>query len=142
MFGPKLTLFFSYWALALHQPPRDRVFLTYSCSHRPYGSNGVSYPPNPDREPPLKWPQSWSERDFEPFWGHFGPKISTGPTLGPIFSQPPAGLGEYDTPLELYARWLQEYAVKSRSRSGFERARAKYVKKTPIFFGFFSLIGL
>ena len=72
-----------------------------------------------------KMAEKWLFEVFEPFWGHFDPKISTGPTLGPIFSQPPAGLGGYDTPLEPYARWLQEYAVKSRSRQPTQGARAK-----------------
>ena len=59
-----LWFFFSYLALARQDPGWFRVFITYSCSHRAYGSNGVWHPPNLAGEPPLKWPQSWSGRDF------------------------------------------------------------------------------
>ena len=69
-----LTLIFSSGPLALHQPPRDRVFLTYSCSHRPYGSNGVSYSPNPDREPPSKWAQSWAHFSVFGLWRFTNPR--------------------------------------------------------------------
>ena len=50
---------------------------------------------------------------------------TTGPTSGPPSDFSRAGLGSCDTPLEPYGRWLQEYALKSRSRPGFERARAR-----------------
>ena len=61
--GPKVKkwrfseLFFSILALALHQPCRVRHFFAYSCSHRPYGSNGVSHDPNPAREKSLGGPE-------------------------------------------------------------------------------------
>ena len=59
-----LWFFFSYLALARQEPLRIQVFFAYSCSHRAYGSNGVSHAPNLVGEPPLKWPQTWSGRDF------------------------------------------------------------------------------
>ena len=59
-----LWFFFSYLALARQEPMRLQVFIAYSCSHRAYGSNGVSHAPNLAQEPPLKWAQSWSGRDF------------------------------------------------------------------------------
>ena len=65
----KKYFFLRYRALARQEPPRVRYFFTYSCSPRAHRSNGVSHSPNPVREPPQKWPQSWSGGDF---WGQNG----------------------------------------------------------------------
>ena len=65
-----------------------------------------------------KWARNGRLKFFEPFWGHFGPKISTGPTLGPPSDFSYSGLGECHTPLEPYGQWLQEYAKKSPTRGG------------------------
>ena len=61
------------------------TFFTYSGSLQPYLSKGVSYSPNPGREHPQKWPQSWSgsEKPLQngDFWGYFrilGPKEAPG----------------------------------------------------------------
>ena len=42
----KRAIFGSILALARQDPERFRVFFAYSCSHRAYGSNGVSHTPN------------------------------------------------------------------------------------------------
>ena len=59
-----------------------------------------------------------------------------GPTLGPFFfggggSRP--GLGEYDTPLELYSQWLQEYGRKPGIARVPDALEPKYCQKWPVF---------
>ena len=65
----KKYFFLRYLALAPPRSLRDRIFIAYSCSPRAHRSNGVSHSPNPVREPPQKWLQSWSGGDF---WGQNG----------------------------------------------------------------------
>ena len=67
--GPKNHFFLRYLALAPPRSLRDALFIAYSCSPRAHRSNGVSHSPNPVREPPQKWLQSWSGGDF---WGQNG----------------------------------------------------------------------
>ena len=58
---------------------RDALFLTFSCSPGPYRSVGVSYSPNPDREPPQKWAQSWEKVNFWPYFSVIGLWTFTNP---------------------------------------------------------------
>ena len=44
---PKTGHFFQYFGSSSSGTRRIQVFFAYSCSHRPYGSNGVSHAPNP-----------------------------------------------------------------------------------------------
>ena len=75
----------------------------------------------------------WAHLD--PFWGVGDLKISQNSLpdrlWGHFWRLCPSRLGECDTPLEPYFWWLQEYAIKTRKRSGSWGATAHNVKKTP-----------
>ena len=79
-------------------------------------------------------PENW-------FLGSFWSKIHVDPTLGAHSSARQARLGVCDTPLDPYARWLQEYAKKTRKRSGSWRARAKILPKMARFWVFLEFWG-
>ena len=77
----KSTFFLRYWALARSNPGRDLLLTAYSCSHRAYGSNGVSHSPNPAGGWEKMGPKVGLVVKNGDFWGHFqilGPKEAPG----------------------------------------------------------------
>ena len=99
LFGPKIAeklpylakkphfraIFLRFELLLPNLVGRIRDCSPYSCSHRAYGSNGVSHSPNLAREPPLKWPKSWPVVILARFFTKNGPifeKITVSPPEG------------------------------------------------------------
>ena len=83
----KSTFFLRYWALARSNPGRDLLLTAYSCSHRAYGSNGVSHSPNPaggwEKTGPKVGPvvkflgKNGVKPPRNPFFHHFAPRGSS-----------------------------------------------------------------
>ena len=93
-----------------------------------------------------KWPRNGCLKFFEPFWGHLTPKSLPDQLWAHFRGGSWARLGACDTPLEPYARWLQEYGEQSRMRptkfGSYSPKRKKMARKWGFLakYGYFSAI--